>query len=220
MKINTCIFDYDGTLADTTPTILATAKETQKRLGFHQPSDYEIRSTIGLPLGPALQIQGKLPDNMVDEAVRLYREIFFTFPLNEVPLFPGVAETIAVLEKRGIRMAVATSRSRNSLIQMLEAQGILKAFTEIVAADDGITAKPEPDMVLAILERFGSFPSHTMVIGDTTFDVLMGSRAHCHTCGVTYGNHTREQLATASPEFVVESFDALLALNDVEYTLQ
>ena len=211
-SIHTLIFDFDGTLADTADGIVATATETLHRLGVDGVTPEAIRATIGLPLGASLRIAGHLPEEKEAEAVAIYRELFAQLELTRIRLYPGVAETIREFAARGIPMAIATSRGCNSLERILSGWGLSSYFPVRATSADGFSSKPAPDMVLALLERLGAKAGETLVVGDTTFDIEMGNRAHCRTCAVTYGNHARERLLTASPTWLIDEFAALKQL--------
>ena len=210
--IRTLIFDFDGTLADTADGIVATATETLRRMGVDGVTPEEIRATIGLPLSASLRIAGNLPESREAEAVAIYRELFSQLELGRLRLYPGVGETIKEFAARGIPMAIATSRGSNSLEQILSGWGLSGYFPIRATSADGFPSKPAPDMVLALLERLGAKADETLVVGDTTFDIEMGNRAHCRTCAVTYGNHAGERLKTASPTWLIEEFAALKQL--------
>ena len=211
-SIHTLIFDFDGTLADTADGIVATATETLHRLGVDGVTPEAIRATIGLPLGASLRIAGHLPEEKEAEAVAIYRELFAQLELTQIRLYPGVAEAIREFAARGIPMAIATSRGCNSLERILSGWGLSSYFPVRATSADGFPSKPAPDMVLALLERLGAKAGETLVVGDTTFDIEMGNRAHCLTCAVTYGNHARERLLTASPTWLIDEFAALKQL--------
>ena len=211
-SIRTLIFDFDGTLADTADGIVATATETLHRMGVEDVTPAAIRATIGLPLGTSLRIAGNLPESRETEAVAIYREFFAQLELSQIRLYPGVAETIKEFAAHGIPMAIATSRGCNSLEHILSGWGISQYFPIRATSADGFPSKPAPDMVLALLERLQAKAEETLVVGDTTFDIEMGNRAHCLTCAVTYGNHARERLLTASPTWLIDEFTALKQL--------
>jgi phosphoglycolate phosphatase len=210
--IKNILFDFDGTLADTQEGILATEREMLRRMGFTEPAREQMCSAIGLPLPESLRIGCDIPDERVDEAVKLYRDLFFDYAPQHIVIFEGVKETLAAFAKRGIRMAIATSRSSNSLTAILETHQLADYFPERVTADCGIKAKPAPDMVLYLLDKMAIKAEETLVVGDTTFDLLMGKGAGCLTAGVSYGNHSREMLATARPDWIVDRFPDLMPL--------
>ena len=211
-KFDCIIFDFDGTLADTAAGILATVKETFRRLGFQGADDERIRPTIGLVLEQSLQQIGDLSDAQTRDAARLYREIFPEYGEVNSSLFPGVPETLGELHARGYRMAIATSRGRESLEAIMAPYGVGGYFEEMVTATDRLAPKPAPDMVLKLLARMNQPAGSTLVVGDTVYDLLMGSGAGCRTCGVTYGNQKETQLRTASPDHLIGSFAELLKL--------
>lgn len=211
MNFETIIFDYDGTLADTAPLIVHVTKETLKHFGIYDVSEDLVRSNIGLPLVDCLRLDGNLNNAQAEEAVVVYRRIFAE-SLDDTVYFPGVAETLVRLHSRGIRMGIATSRSTGSLHAMLDSHNLRQYFTAIVTVDDNLAAKPAPDMALEVLRQLGSSADTALMVGDTTFDLEMGRRAGCRTCGVTYGNHSRARLRETSPDYLIDAFNELLRI--------
>lgn len=210
MQIKNILFDFDGTLVDSAPGIVKTMEQTFLQMGIKLPAAAEMRATIGLPLWQALQRLGALTDADANRAVDIYRELFPVYEVNYIQVFDGVVDTLKNLRERCIRMAIVTSRDAMSLDLVADKRGLTHFFETRVTGADGLTPKPAPDMVLALLDRMHILPEETLVVGDTTFDIEMGNRAGCHTCAVTYGNHTREQLLTAEPEWMIDRMERLL----------
>lgn len=207
--IKAILFDFDGTLCDTAPIIVDTMRRTFTALKRPIPTESEMRATIGLPLVKALQQLGRLTNDEAPVAVKMYQGLF---PKNggTARFFPGVATTLAALHERGVRMAVCTSREVVSLLAMLRANGVARYFETQATNTDGLPPKPDPAPALFLLERMSLSPEQTLVVGDTTYDIAMGNAAGCPTCAVTYGNHSRERLATAAPTYTIDSFEQLL----------
>ena len=203
-------FDFDGTLANTAPGIVLTMQETFREMGLPVPGEETIRQTIGLPLTASIRLLGNLSEEDTERGVQIYRRFFSIYELTHITMFPEVAQTIAELSRRGIRLAICTSRGTNSLKSILSRYDLLDCFETAVTATDNLPSKPAPDMVLTLLERMGLSKDEIFVVGDTTFDIDMGNNAGCRTIAVTYGNHTPEQLRSASPTHIINHFSEIL----------
>lgn len=208
--IKAILFDFDGTLADTAPGIVKTMEQTFLRMGVKVPSEEAMKATIGLPLKQALQMLGDLNDEEAEVATNTYRELFPTYEVNYVSIFPMVKETLEKLSTSGIRLAIVTSRESQSLDMICEHHSIKSFFETRVTQSDHLTPKPAPDMVLALLDRMGLAKEDVWVVGDTTYDIEMGNSAGCRTIAVTYGNHTKEKLSSVHPTYMIDRFEELL----------
>lgn len=206
------IFDFDGTLADSAEGIIVTEWELLKELGLPHRTEQQIMAAIGLPLKEALHVGGNIPLDIIDYASKRYHEMFFDIAPRYITLFPKVKETLSLLSCRGVPMAIATSRSRDSLDLLLKSLDIDGLFALCITAGDVEHHKPEPEPVIKILETLSWKAEETLVVGDTTFDILMGNRAGCQTLGVTYGNHSRQTLLTSNPTHLIDSFEVILGL--------
>ena len=211
MNYNLVIFDFDGTLADTTRSILETYRATFDELGVKRPSDKACQSTIGVPLREGFRML--FPDSddaRLDEFVKTYRSIYAANQQSLVPeLFPDVAETLEAFSEAGIKMSIASSRSRASLKAFCMDRGIEKYFTLILGCEDVAKPKPDPTPVFETLRTFCMKPDEAMVVGDMPVDIAMGRGAGCRTVGVTYGNSSAEALMTAGATFVINDFKKL-----------
>ncbi len=206
------IFDFDGTLADTTATILHTYRLTIEALGAQARSDAECQATIGLPLKEGFrQLYPDFSEAQLDTCVATYRSIFNANKMNLVPsLYPGVRDTLERLAEMGIQMSIASSRARQSLVEFCDENDITHYFSLILGADDVAAAKPDPAPVLATLSSLAQDADHTIVVGDMPVDIQMGRGARCRTVGVTYGNSTRRELTNAGAYYTIDSFPELI----------
>lgn len=205
------IFDFDGTLMDTSEVILQTIKATIKEMKLPDKTDDECRSIIGIRTDEA----GKYlyPDSDISNAefARVFRSNYDRLKkdAHEKP-YPGVVETLTKLKESGCGIAIASSRRLASLYDYLDSLGIKEWFAYIVGADNVNKGKPDPEPVLTILKALGWKPEDTMVIGDADVDIMMGNAAGCTTCAVTYGNGSLASLQSAHPNFIIDSFPQLL----------
>lgn len=206
------IFDFDGTLADTTRGIIETFQATMERMGRPKVAEERIRSVIGLHLKENFTKGADMSSRDADRAVEIYREIFFDIAPQTITAFPGVLDTLDALQERGIRMAVASSRKSDSLAMLMDRLGISRFIPtgNAFGADCVENAKPAPDLVYAVCGKMGVKPQECLVVGDTTFDIEMGRRAGCRTCAVTYGNQSADLLAGASPDYIIDDIRKLL----------
>lgn len=214
MQPRLVVFDFDGTLADTTATILATYQNTIRALGSDARTDAECKATIGLPLKEGFrQLYPDYSEEQLDECTRTYRRIFTENKQALIPrLYPGVRETLKALAGTGMRMSIASSRSRASLVEFCEDTGIASYFELILGADDVAKAKPDPEPVLETLQRLNESADEAIVVGDMPVDIMMGKGAGCRTIGVTYGNSSRRDLAKAGATFIIDSMPELLCV--------
>lgn len=217
MDYKLVIFDFDGTLADTTQSILETYHATFDALGVMHPSDIECRSTIGVPLREGFRMLFPDSDDLrLDEFVTTYRAIYAANQQCLVPeLFPYVVETLEAFSDAGIKMSIASSRSRASLKAFCMDRGIEKYFSLILGCEDVAKPKPDPTPVFETLLTFCMNPDEALVVGDMPVDISMGRGAGCRTVGVTYGNSSAEALMAAGATFVIND---LKKLSDIVLT--
>lgn len=220
------LFDFDGTLADTAPGIVATLSETFLQMGLPVPSRQDMVATIGLPLWRSFQQLGHFSEAEAQEAVVIYKRLFMSCEVPRISMFDGIREALEQLSLRGIKMGIVTSRESHSLQLILQNNGIRHHFSALASlsgiilgrGDDttvhpsSFQPKPAPDMVLTMLDVMHLRADETIVIGDTTYDIEMGNRAGCRTCAVTWGNHSLETLQTSHPDIIIHEVSELSQL--------
>ena len=207
------ILDFDGTLGDTVGVIVQTMQATIRELGLPARTDKECASMIGLRLidiPPVLFPECNLDGEFYAQTYRRLFHIYNT--AGAVELYPNVIETLTELKNQGLVLTIASSRSHASLAEYVENLGLSSLISYILGADDVDKGKPDPEPVNRTLKRFGISPEETIVVGDTSFDIQMGKNAGTRTCGVTYGNGSRESLSGA--DWLIDDFSSLLSLTD------
>lgn len=216
MNIQLIIFDFDGTLGDTRRTIVATMQMTIAELGLPSRSDSECVSTIGLPLYGCFEtLYPNTDKTIIQQCTDTYRRIFQENRQTiRLQAFPKVVETLSVLKQQGLTLAIASSRSHASLVELTEDLGISCLISYLIGADDVERAKPNAEPVLNVLAALGYSASQTLVVGDMNVDILMGINAGAKTCGVTYGNGTKRELEEAGADHIINSIDELISVSD------
>ena len=202
--IRLVIFDFDGTLGDSQKLITDTMLATIEKLNLPMRSREECARTIGLPLKECFSSIIPMSDEQAEECAKVYSEIFNVKNVpGVVKAFPGVVETLERLSSQGILMSIASSRSHRTLAKLMDELDLSKYITYLIAADDVVDKKPAAESVFKTLSHFNVEAHETLVVGDAEFDILMGRNAGTHTCGVTYGNGSKESLVAAGAEWIV-----------------
>lgn len=202
------IFDWDGTLADSTAVIKRALQRSADDLGYPIPTDAQASFIIGMGLRPALE--HAIPTLREEDLTRLtdrFRHHFIVGE-NEIVLFDGVPEMLAALKARGHSLAVATGKSRKGLDRAFDTLGLREYFVASRCADEGFS-KPHPGMLHALFDITGMTASDAVMIGDTTHDLQLAENAGTAAIGVTYGAHERALLEAHRPLTLVDSVSAL-----------
>lgn len=210
-EIKLIILDFDGTLGDTADLIIRTMQATIKELGLPSRTDKECADMIGLRLIEIPNVLFPEAGDISELYASTYRRLFHEFNTDgAVVLYPNVMETLIELKKRGKTLTIASSRSHASLAEYIESLGLSDVISYILGANDVKEGKPNPEAIFKTLERFNFNADEAIMIGDTVFDINMGKNAGVSTCGVTYGNGSRESLADS--DWVIDDFGQLLEL--------
>ncbi len=188
------VFDWDGTLMDSTALIAASLQSACRDVGAAVPSEAEARYVIGLNLADTLKhVAPGLDGGTEQRLIERYR--FHFLAARPAPLVEGIPELLRELRGRGKRLAVATGKARRGLDQALEATGLAPYFEATRCADEGF-AKPHPGMLHALLECTGVRPERAVMVGDTTHDLELAANAGIDAIAVLYGAHHAQLLDT------------------------
>lgn len=204
------VFDWDGTLMDSTGAIVASIQAAARDLGIDEPSDQRASHIIGLGLIDALRhALPDLPTERYQEVALRYREHYMARD-HELLLFDGAETLIDELAAAGYMLAVATGKTRKGLDRAFEVSGLGPRFHASRCADE-CHSKPNPQMLEELMAELRVEPELTLMIGDTTHDLLMARNAGVAALGVAYGAHPRETLEAENPLFCAGSVPELAA---------
>jgi phosphoglycolate phosphatase len=202
------VFDWDGTLLDSTGAIVKAIQAASRDVGVTPPDDARARYVIGMGLRDALQhAVPDLPETHYDDLVNAYRRHYLSGD-HELTLFAGVEALLQSLQAEHRWLAVATGKSRLGLDRALGHSGLGKYF-DITRTADETRGKPDPLMLQQIMDAFAVDPDRTLMIGDTTHDLLMARNAGAHGLAVTHGAHGLDELLACAPVGVVDSIQDL-----------
>jgi phosphoglycolate phosphatase len=204
------VFDWDGTLMDSAAMIVDSVQAAARDLGLEPPSEERARHIIGLGLVDALRhALPDLPEDHYPELVDRYRHHYLSRD-HELVLFAGAAALVEQLAAMGYRLGVATGKSRRGLDRALEHSGLGDYFHATRCADE-CHSKPHPQMIEELMDEFVVTPAQTLMIGDTTHDLLMAQNAGVDAVGVSYGAHPREALEVVASRYCADSIADLAA---------
>jgi phosphoglycolate phosphatase len=217
-RLRLAAFDLDGTLLDSANSIVSGVMACWEACGYPLPEPDNIRRIIGLPWEES--VQRLLPGAGEAEfaEIRAYHESVARGerpkPVRDQSLFPGVVEMLDAVEEAGYLLAIITSRSGNRLSELLEAENIATRFVSLKTTDDG-PGKPSPYLMLQTLNETGVDKRDAVMIGDTTFDILMACNAGTASIGVSWGVHEPHELRDAGAHQVAETMEELLPVMDM-----
>jgi len=198
------VFDWDGTLMDSTSTIVKCIQAAARDLGLPIPGDEAASHVIGLGLHEAMQaVMPGIDPALYARMVERYRFHYLSKD-HELVLFGGVRAMLTELSQEGYFLAVATGKSRVGLNRAMNAVGLLSLFDATRCADETFS-KPHPAMLHELTRELGQDLRRTVMIGDTTHDLLMANNAGAAAVAVQYGAHPHEQLLSCNPVYSAET---------------
>jgi pyrophosphatase PpaX len=204
VRYRTVLFDLDGTLVDSAAMILASFQHATRTVLRREIPEQELLAAVGGP-GLRAQMEALAPDR-VEELIEVYSD-------HNVGLHPGLQPCVGVgglletLKNEGRRLGVVTAKRRATLSLGFEVLPQLERFFDVtIAAEDTERHKPDPQPLLAALERLDEDPHGAAYVGDSPFDIQAAKAAGMGAIAVTWGAiHPRERLEREQPDAIVDS---------------
>lgn len=205
--IKACIFDLDGTLADTLESMAYVANSILEKFGLKQlPVEnfkYYCGEGANMLMRRCLKDAGDPELVRFDEGQRLYREMFAADPMYKVTHYEGMPETVKEMKKQGLKLAVCSNKPHPAAVKVID-QMFGGDFDMVLGQSDAIRRKPAPDGPLAIAEKFGVKPEECMYVGDTKTDMLTGKAAGMFTVGALWGFRDRAELENNGADIIAQ----------------
>lgn len=205
------LFDNDGTLVDTHEIILASMRYSTRTVLGRVIPDEDLLRKVGQPL--AVQMCDFTDDPAEQEEIlRVYREHNHAIHDDAVRAFPGVAEGLAELHRRGFALGVVTSKMHALAWRGLQLTGLAPYLDCCIGADDCEHFKPEAEPVLRGAAALELEPAACLYVGDAPFDIQAGRAAGCSTVAALWGMFPAEVLRSEAPDYECATFEGLLGL--------
>lgn len=205
------IFDFDGTLIDSKYDIATSVNLTLQDLDLPTRSHEEIFSFVGDGVKRLLRLSvGEGNDARYEESLTIFRAHYLTHCLDSTKFYDGLDTVFDTLQ--GKAKALATNKSFEYTLRIVEGLGVRDAFSAIECPNDQSDLKPDPGMLFRILDQLGVAPEKAVLVGDSTNDVRAAHTAGMRSCAVGYGYGNREKVLALSPDFYCEKPEDLLAV--------
>ena len=214
------LFDFDGTLADSQSAIVEAMGMAFASAGLKRPAAAAVRRIVGLSLEEAVQVLMNGTAGMEQRAAEAggiadaYRRAHIELRARAdhvEPLFPGVRELLAGLDRPERFLGVATGKARRGLFDSLERHGLRHHFATLQTSD-GNPGKPNPEMIYRAMDEVGVDADETVMIGDTVYDMNMAANAGVAALGVSWGYHAPEELTAAGAAHILNEPGDLVPL--------
>lgn len=210
VPVKLLIFDLDGTLVESKWDIADAVNLTLRDLGLPERPQEEIFGFVGDGVKRLLRLAvGEMDEIRYAEALRVFRAHYLAHCLDRTRFYPGVEPVLTHFARKS--KAVATNKALEYTKVILKGLGD-HHFDYIVGGDNGFGLKPEPGMLLHILDQLGVDREQAVLIGDSTNDINGGHNAGIRVCAVGYGMGNRERMQACRPDWFIERPEELMEI--------
>lgn len=201
--IETIVFDFDGTLADTLEASLITFKSTLQHLNINLPIPIDIKTYGPLSVAGMFRTAGIAEENRLSETIAYYKKLYQRIAPRRAKLFPGVKQALNRLIQEGYDLVIATNESRQNLDVLMKCFGIEHIFCVTCCADEVRRPKPWPDIGEKVLQQTGAAAANTLMVGDSVCDIEMAQQTGMKACAVGWGGTPLHRLIDSSPDWAI-----------------
>jgi pyrophosphatase PpaX len=210
-KLQTALFDLDGTLIDSIRLILDSYHHTLTQHKLPARTDEEWLRGVGTPLHVQFSEWRGSPE-VLEAMIATYREYNIKHHDRMVTVYPGVVDAIREIKAAGIQTGLVTSKNRQGAVKGLTLVGLEALMDVLVCADEVTNYKPHPEPVEKAVALLGADPATTVYVGDSIHDMQSGRAAGVKTAAALWGPFGRTHLESAAPDFWLETPADLVAL--------
>jgi len=208
--VDLMIFDLDGTLIESKWDIAQSVNFTLVELGLPERPIEEIFGFVGDGVKRLLRLAvGEGNQTRFEEALKVFRGHYLEHCLDRTSFYPGIEPMLQHFSHKD--KAIATNKSIEYTRVILNGLG-LQHFRYMVGGDNGFGLKPEPGMLLHIMEKTGASKERTVLVGDSTNDINGGHNAGIRVCAVGYGMGNRAKMEACQPDWFIEKPEQLMEI--------
>lgn len=216
MMYQCCIFDLDGTIINTLPSLKKTVDETMKPFGFGPVDEEHVKIFVGdgykKLVERTLKYCGDESLSCYEEALTVYNEKFKEYCRYRMEPYAGMMEFLKLLKEKGVKIAVVTNKPHDRAVECVERVYGPGFFDKIMGEGEGMKCKPDPEGALMTAAAFGIEPSKCLYFGDTNTDMKTGLNAGMDTVGVLWGFRDRAELEAFQPKYIISHPDEVRLL--------
>ena len=212
MRYKAVLFDFDGTIADTSQGIFESIQYAMEHMRMHSLSLEQMRKFIGPPLQHSFRTVAGMSEAQTEKAVEYYREFYEEGEQYRLQIYPGIPELLRDLRANGYLVGLASAKPDLFIQQIIERFSLhsLFDFAEGVSLDESYTDKSA--LILHVLKQLHiNDPQEALMIGDRKYDVDGAHKAGAHAAGILYGVGTKSELKTAGAEYILQTVNDLRA---------
>ncbi|UJF15489.1 pyrophosphatase PpaX [Jeotgalibaca sp. MA1X17-3] len=205
-KINTILFDFDGTLADSNELI---SESHFRVVDEYFPGRFQ-RDNMQSFNGPSLvDIYTHLDNERKEEMMEKYRNHMMSMHDDTIKMFPGIKEMLEVIHEKGIKVGIVSAKRKDILEQGVQVLGIAPYVDVVIGFGDYQNSKPNPESVLLALEKLNSSADTAMMVGDNFHDIEAGNSAGTQSVFVEWSEKSVESILPYEPTFIVSNVKEL-----------
>jgi phosphoglycolate phosphatase-like HAD superfamily hydrolase len=206
-------FDLDGTLVNSSETILKSTKAALDQLKIsYRIDELAFTNMIGMHFVDIFEkLQIDVPD--FEKFITIYKALYFDF-MDSSYLYPGVQQTLQYLNENNIRVSLLTTKVQDQAEKIIDHFNLRPYFNYLMGRRDGLAHKPSPEPLIYICDELEIKTHETLMVGDTELDIQCGIGAGAITCGVLYGYRTKDQLEKEKPDFLISGLSELIKILD------
>ena len=209
-ELRSVIFDFDYTLADSSPGIFECINFALREMGLDHVSEEAACRTIGLSLAETFLTLGKHHEpQRCDEFHRLFVQRADDVMVNRTMLYETVPDMVEALRERGLKLGIVSTKYRSRINGVLEREALLHGFEVVIGGDDVAQHKPHPQGLFEAIERLESSPESTVYVGDSLVDAELAKRAGVPLVVVLSGVTPRDRFESYAPVGVLENISHL-----------